>query len=589
MREKFLKIKKNLIYFLCGFLLAAFMLPSLPNLSINLFSQDQKIIALSQNLNRENINSPLGINLNGIAYWSSQQPFLDYFKSSRQWITQCAKADPDCRGEWNTKEEELLDLDENGWVKSLPSPEDSPEYTRVSTVFMKGTKGIPNQFVGGKYIVLYEGEGKISYGLSAKQDEAASTPGRDVIDVDASKSNGILITILETDPNKTGNYIKNIRVIKAENESLYRSGGIFNPEFIEKINKFRSLRFMDWMGTNHSQQKEWKDRPTPDMATYTLKGVPLEVMVALANQVQADPWFNMPHMATDEYMANFAQSVKKSLDPNLNVYVEFSNEVWNWNFQQTHYALKQGQKRWGEDKGDAFRQWYGMRSAQMCEIWKGTFGNEKGRVVCVMGAHTNAKGSETKVLDCPYWVAEGNKPCYQHGIDAYAITGYFSGALGQPENASTVESWLKDRDEGMKKAFKQLRKGGLLPDDRDSLMDNYEKFVYHSNIAKERGLQLVAYEGGQHIVGRKDVVNNEKLTNFFIEINRHPQMYELYTQLFKDWKEVGGTMFMHFVDVGKPTKWGSWGALEYVDQSESPKYSALMDFITQNSCWWEGC
>lgn len=587
MRAKLFKLKTNLIYFICGFLLAALMIPNFSNSYHNLFSTLPKNIALSQNLNSENIDSPLGVNLSGIAPWATQIPFIDNFKSSRTWITQCTKTDPGCRGEWDTKEEDLLDLDENGWVKSLPSPEDSPTYTRASTVFMRG---IPNRLAGGKYIVLYEGEGKISYGLSAKQDEAASTPGRDVIDVDSSNSNGILLTILETDPNKTGNYIKNIRVIKAENESLYRGGGIFNPEFIEKIKKFRALRFMDWMGTNHSQQKEWKDRPTPDLATYTLKGVPLEVMVALVNQVQADPWFNMPHMATDEYMANFAQSVKKSLDPNLKVYVEFSNEVWNWQFKQTHYALEQGQKRWGEDKGDAFRQWYGMRTAQMCDLWKEAFGDQKDRVVCVVATQVGWKGAEKNILECPYWVAEGNKACYQHGFDAYAIAGYFGASLGHPDNSSKVESWLNDDDGGFQKAFKQIRTGSLLKKGRkDSLPQVKEMFSYHARVAREKGLKLMAYEGGQHIVGRKDVVNNEKLTNFFIEINRHPQMYELYTQLFKDWKEVGGTMFMHFVDVGKPTKWGSWGALEYVDQSESPKYNALMDFMTENSCWWEGC
>jgi hypothetical protein len=379
-------------------------------------------------------------------------------------------------------------------------------------------------------------------------------------------------------------------VIYSEDESLYQKGEIFNQEFIKKIYKFRSLRFMDWMGTNHSQQKEWKNRPKPDIASYNIKGVPLEVMVALSNQVKADPWFNMPHRATDEYMRNFAQSVKQSLDPNLNVYVEFSNEVWNWQFKQTHYALEEGQKRWGKDKKDAFRQWYGMRTAQMCDIWKDVFADQKDRVTCVIATQVGWKGSEKGILECPYWVAEGNKACYQHGIGAYAIAGYFGASLGHPDNVNKFESWLKDNDGGFQKAIQQLKTGNLLEAGReDSLPQVKELFSYHAQVAQEKGLKLMAYEGGQHIVGRKDAVNNEQLTNFFIELNRHPQMYELYTQLFKDWKEVGGTMFMHFVDVAKPTKWGSWGALEYVDQSESPKYNALMDFMAQNSCWWEGC
>ena len=577
--------KKNIILaFLIGVVLFIFFIPAFfSENSAQTFTQNP--IALSAK-NDPNQNSPLGINLNGIAPWSTQFPFVDYFKSARKWITQCDRSDPGCNGEWNTKEDDLLDLDENGWVKSLPRPEDAPQYTRVSTSIFRD---IPERYPSGQYIILYDGEGTIEYHQAATKNEEASSPGRDVIDVESTVKSGVMLTITTTDPNQTGNYIRNIRMIKAEDERLYQSGEIFNQEFIEKIQKFRALRFMDWMVTNHSQQKEWEDRPTPDIASYHMKGVPLEIMVTLANQIQADPWFNMPHMATDEYIKNFAQLVQEKLSPNLRVYVEFSNEVWNWNFSQTHYALEQGQARWGKDKGDAFRQWYGMRSAQMCDLWKTAFSNDEDRVVCVMGTQTNVQGIETKVLDCPYWVAEGNKPCYQHGIDAYAITGYFSGALGQPENISTVESWFKDQDGGIKKAFEQLRKGGLLPDDRDSLMENYKKFVDHAKIAKERNLQLVAYEGGQHIVGRKKAVNDEKLTNFFIEINRHPQMYDIYTQLLEDWKKAGGTLFMHFVDIGSPSKWGSWGALEYQSQDGSPKYNALMDFINNHSCWWESC
>ena len=230
-----------------------------------------------------------------------------------------------------------------------------------------------------------------------------------------------------------------------------------------------------------------------------------------------------------------------------------------------------------------------MRTAQVCDIWKSVFADQKHRVVCVMGTQTAWEGLENYALDCPYWVAEGNKPCYQHGIDAYAITGYFSGGLGLPENSSTVESWLNEPDGGFGKALQQLKQGGLLAGFKDSLPDVYNRFIYHADVAKNKNFKLVAYEGGQHITGAGGVENNEKLTKFFIELNRHPEMYNIYTQLLNDWKKAGGTLFMHFVDIGQPSKWGSWGALEYVEQNGSPKYNALMEFINNNSCWWDGC
>jgi hypothetical protein len=309
----------------------------------------------------------VGMNLNGIADWSTELPFLDAFKSSRPWIAQCVKTDPNCNEQWDTKEYNLLNLDKDGWIKSLPAPGDAPKYTRISTLLFRE---IPGYYPSGKYIVLYEGEGTISYGFDAKKDEAASTPGRDVINVDSKKGGGILITITSTDPRKTGNYIRNIRVIKAENLGLYTKGETFNPSFLNKIKNFSVLRFMDWMQTNDSKQKEWTSRPVPTTFSYAAKGVPVEVMLTLANKLNANPWFNMPHTATDEYMTKFAQLVKNKLNSKLKVYVEFSNEVWNWQFPQTNYALQQGQARWGRDKKDAYMQWYGMRTAQMCDIWK---------------------------------------------------------------------------------------------------------------------------------------------------------------------------------------------------------------------------
>ena len=538
----------------------------------------QPVVSTVTKANKNHLNAAaLGIGLSGIGDWSTQLPFLDAFKSSRQWFTQCVSGDPGCDpgSEWDTEESEQLDLDKDGWVKSLPDAAGSPRYTQVSTLLLRE---IPGRYPSGKYIVAYEGEGTIDYGFDAAKDEAASTPGRDIINVNADRGEGIYITIKSTDPRKTGNYIRNIRVIRAEDEAAYSQGAIFNSSFINRIKGFKALRFMDWMGTNGSEQKSWSNRPSPKTASYASKGVPVEVMVALANQINAEPWFNMPHQANDEYMAKFAQVVKQQLNPKLKVYVEFSNEVWNWQFPQSQYALQQGQARWGKDKGDAYMQWYGMRSAQMCDIWKSVFAEQQDRVVCAISTQTAWQGLENAVLDCPEWVAEGNKPCYQHGIDAYAITGYFGGSLGTPEHSNTVEAWLNEPDGGLSKALQQLKQGKLLKDSEDSLVDVYQSFQYHASVAKKRSLNLVAYEGGQHIVGHGGVENNENLEKFFIALNRHPAMYDLYTQLLNDWKQAGGGLFMHFVDIGSPSKWGSWGALESVDQKSSPKYKALVDF-----------
>ncbi|PSB14681.1 hypothetical protein C7B61_02030 [filamentous cyanobacterium CCP1] len=516
----------------------------------------------------------LGIGLTGINDWSTEIPFVDAFKSSRSWIPQRSTA-------WDTGEK--LDIDANGWLRSLPPSATSPTTppTYASTLLLNNE----GQYRSGRYVVMYEGEGTVTYGLDAKKLDAASRSGRDVLQVDSKAGNGILLSIHATDPNRTGNYIRNIRVYHEEDLPLVEMGMKFNPDFLQKVKEFGTLRFMDWMETNHSKVKNWNDRSKPTDASWAGKGAPIELMVEIANQTGCSPWFNMPHQATDDYIRKFATYVRDHLDPKLTAYVEFSNEVWNWQFDQSHYAVQQAKAKWGEVEG-GYMQWYGMRSAQMSQIWKSVFGQQSDRVVSVLSTQTGWQGLENYVLNTPAWVAQGNQPAWK-AMDAYAITGYFSGALGNPENMATVRSWLKEPDGGFGKAFQQLQTGKVIPGtEQESVEGTIGRIQYHANVAKQHGLQLVAYEGGQHIVGHGGAENDAELSNFFMALNRRPEMKNLYQRLLDGWKQSGGTLFNHFVGVSRSSKWGSWGALENLNQTTSPKYGALMDFIGKNDRWW---
>src|SRR5215475_11550771 len=57
----------------------------------------------------------------------------------------------------------------------------------------------------------------------------------------------------------------------------------------------------------------------------------------------------------------------------------------------------------------------------------------------------------------------------------------------------------------------------------------------------------------------------------------------------RKWRSAGGNLHSYFADIGTYTKWGSWGALENVMNTSSPKYGALMSFSANNPCWWNGC
>jgi hypothetical protein len=538
--------------------------------------------AIAANVPATKLPLSVGIGLAGISDWSTQNPFLDAFKTSRAWIPQCEGGELGClaSGQWDTGESKLIDLDANGWVKSLPPASAPPKFTRVATLLFRDIAG---RYPLGRYLVLYDGEGKIEYKF-VKQDLAASKPGRHVIIPDGSNS-GIGIVISQTDPQRNGNYIRNIRVIPAAYEANYRAGEIFHPNFVTRLIPFKTLRMMDWMATNNSEQQTWQGRPRVAQASYAYQGgVPVEIMVALANKLQASPWFTLPHKANDDYVRNFATYVRDHLDPKLKVYVEYSNEVWNGMFQQQRWAEIQGKARWGAKTEAAFMKWYGFRAAQVSQIWKQVFGAQaNARVLSVFATQTAWHGLETAGLNIQ--VTPG-QPASKF-FDVYAIAPYVGSDLGSPQNQAKIKSWLGDPDGGYVRLFRQMRMGDLLRSNPKDLGRSLSQLIldmrYHKQVAQKMGYALTAYEGGQHLVGHLGVENDQALTDFFIGANRHPRMYEIYQELLQAWKQAGGSTFMHFVDIGNPGKWGSWGALEYPTQPQgSPKYNALIQFIDKN-------
>jgi hypothetical protein len=548
-------------------------------------------------------NPSVGMGLNGIVDWTAQQPFVDVMKTARPWTGHL----PNQWGGWGPEDFASRGyLDEDGWLKSIPEG-----ITSVSTLILTD---LPPKAVSvnGRYRMTYRGQGVISLGGRARNVKREN----DAIWFDFVAGPGFVeITIRKTDPLGTGDYIRDIQVVKKENIPLHEVGALFNPDWIERIQDQRLLRFMDWMNTNDSTISEWSQRPKTSDFTYVRRGAPMEIMVALANQIGADPWFTMPHLATDEYMRRFAEYVRDNLDPALKAHVEFSNEVWNWQFQQAQWAEAEGRKRWGQDS--KWVEFYGMRAAQMARIWDEVFGNQSSeRLVKVISTQTGWLGLEEGILDTPLWVAEDpskNHPAAAY-FDAYAITGYFAGGLGGDAKAPTVKTWIERSraaalaeaqrqnlaepakaayleehayDAAVALAAQELRDGSLTGDRQDTLGELVGKvFPYHRDVATRHGLDLIMYEGGTHIAASGAWVDDPDLTPFFIHLNYTPEMGVLYEILLKGWKDAGGTLFNAFVDVSAPSKWGSWGALRHL-WDQNPRWDALSAFNMQTPGWWE--
>jgi hypothetical protein len=98
---------------------------------------------------------------------------------------------------------------------------------------------------------------------------------------------------------------------------------------------------MDWTGTNGNPEVNWNDTTPVNYARYTdPKRNPWQTIPFIANQVDnikpIDIWINIPVNASDDYILNVARIMFNDLNPRSNIYLEYSNELWNFFFSQAH-------------------------------------------------------------------------------------------------------------------------------------------------------------------------------------------------------------------------------------------------------------
>ncbi|WP_370047074.1 MULTISPECIES: calcium-binding protein [Salipiger] len=532
----------------------------------------------------------LAMGLNGIADWSTQAPFLDHMKTARQWVGHLP-------GQWGGVEAEELRaegaLDEAGWPVSIPERVERLEALLLTDISSDA------EYLIGTYRVFWEGKGKLDITGRASRVRLGEGEGQFWY---APGEGAVGVSITATDPDDP---IRNIRIVREDQLALFEAGALFNPLWIERIRDLRSLRFMDWMHTNGSPVQSWDDRPRMGDYSWTARGVPAEVMLRLANRVGADPWFNIPHMADDDYVRQFAELVKARLDPDLKVYVEYSNEVWNHIFEQARWAEAQADALWGRSEA-GWMQYYGLRSAQVMQIWTDIYGDEaEDRLVRVISTHTGWPGLEESVLMAPLaYLQLGHPP--QDLFDAYAVAGYFGYEMGGEEMAPQVDDWLARSEaaavaageaEGLRRValreyVREHRFDAAVAPVALALLDGSLKelieeiFPYHASAAEAAGLELMMYEGGTHVSAQMVRVQDEELAEFFKYFNYTPEMAKLYEELLTGWVASGGTLFNAFVDVAPASQWGSWGALRHL-ADDNPRWNMLMSYNATAPADWE--
>jgi hypothetical protein len=449
-----------------------------------------------------NDDSPLGTNISSINDWMTQWAFVDAFKMARAWIPQLVD-------DWIWDTGEPLDLTPEGWIASL-----APNQAAGTLILIGG------HYPAGTYTVLYDGEGELEFRWDAEV--TGSSPGSYTLEV-ATADEGIYIKQIATNPDDP---LRNIRVITPGFEEVYETEP-FHPLYLERLERFKVLRYMDLQQTNGSPLASWDDRPlTTDANQSSDRGIALEYMIELSNTLNADPWFCIPHLADDDFVEQFAQLVFDDLDPDLTVYVEHSNEVWNGIFSQAGYAQDQGLAL-GLSTNDyeAQLRYHSRRSVEIFAIFEQVFGGTE-RLVRVLASHSANPWSGETIMDF--------EDAYEQA-DALGVAPYFGYSLGSPETQDDVVTWSVEE-------------------------------------------VLAACEGEISVAIADTEINT-------VNALERGLLYDTY---LAGWRDAGGQMFANFSYVSGWSMWGSWGVLEYQDQpiDEAPKYEALMDFIDANPIWW---
>jgi hypothetical protein len=473
-------------------------------------------------------NMSLGVNLAEVTYYNREWVFVDAIKQAQPWVSTNPNGNPFDTGD-------TVQTDVDGWpLLDLGQA--------AQTIMFSQTQGA---YPAGVYVCTYEGKGTLQFQWDGKA--ISSSPGRIEVDVTPSDA-GILMRIASSDPT---DQIRNIKLWMPGFEGAASS---FHPLFIQRLSKFKVLRFMDWKLINNVQPGiSWQGRTLPSYySQHAPNGVAVEYMIELCNELGVDPWFCMPHTADDDYIESFAALVAGGLNPDRKVYIEWSNEVWNSRFDA--YGWVSAQSGSAPFSDGWFNLW-AQRVSDTFSIWEQAFAGQEGRLVRV------AAGQAANV-----WVTRNLTDRLVGQLDAVSCSGYFDDSNADFDATTTAQDVIADATDR------------AIPERSAKFYQNHGDLTQNLTNSLGRTIRLIGYEGGQHYA---DDNRNLPYAQAFLDMQYLPQMFNVYLQNLGAFEQAGGDLMTVFNFVDRPGNHGAWGHLEHQDDSldVSPKFKALLYYI----------
>ena len=506
----------------------------------------------------------IGVELDGIGDGMRSTPFIDVAKTLRPWTSPDSRkpVPTDARG-WPMADAQTVLFD----IRPFPAwnpPIDDPSRFQPDW--------------SGTYHLAFHGQAEMrcreeptSAIAHARYDPASNTTTADVV---VPKGAGLLILAFvhtrrsPTHPPDSG--ITDLKVMRPGYPA--DTCDVFTREFLRSLTPFAVLRYMDWLDTNHQpgyygdashHALNWKDRRLPTDSTQQTTGekygAAWEYVAQLANTTGKDLWINIPVAATDDYVRQLAARLKRDLKPKLRIYIEHSNEVWNFGFPQYTYnklaAIEEashGGSKLNNDGSMDQEVWahrrHAQRLIQIGRIFRRIFG-EAGSLDRIRPVYAS-------------WVINPN--------DYYtAVLGWVEKTYGPPNQffygVAGAAYFNADKAGPMASVDQVLAAMRASSDENRTWRTQIQK------IAERYGLKHCQYEVGPDTGGGK----TENVANRILA-NRDPRIKDIILHdATQNWFSAGGDLYMYFSHCSSYSRYGCWGLSEDIANLSTPKWRAI--------------
>ncbi len=243
---------------------------------------------------------------------------------------------------------------------------------------------------------------------------------------------------------------------------------------------------------------------------------------------------------------------RKSLDENITVRLEYSNEVWNGIFPQFAWVRANAPSNLNDAQKYAFCMQNAFRI--FMREWVGA----ENRVITVAGGFSANPWTSNQILS---YVQPGT-------VQVISPGGYFNLSIASLQllTQKGANATVTDVFNGVREWMNE---------------SGYFLLKQHDTIAKRYNVKLEFYEAGQHLT-TYPFGTRQPYEKAIWDAQKDSQMETVYRDWMKFCRDsIQARLFVAYAFVAKnESQYGSWGALTnlYANPSTQPKYRALTNF-----------